>query len=441
MAWWMALVLIVLPSQLFGYSLPPSLGELQVAVIVKDSSLVASANTAVFTTLNTNIQINSYGRTWLSGKVFVLPSFMVDCSADEWNRIISQLIQTYPEAATSDYYILFGAPCTGRGLWVYPRGVWMGSLGAPGILLHEFGHALRLPHSYFLDCHDVPIVADNTCEATVQADPVDPMGSPIVKHFGAPHKDALRWGTVLENPGSGTYTLTPMSVDDGGLKALKIPYPVVPFRVPWDKVFRSWLTIEYRQPTGIDSGLSAFPDLTRGAILRLMDEFCVADETPCDVIRPISYLLDFHPETDTHKDGALWEHSCYYLPDIQLNIFVEAKTSAGLPIRLAYGPKQCEPTPLPPPPPPPSLPTCDITAPKNGQTYKRRSTISVSVTSDGESVTVFDNGIAVCSDTTSPFQCSFSAGSSPNKNHTIVAYCSNQGGTSTSTAVTVTNTR
>jgi hypothetical protein len=158
------------------------------------------------------------------------------------------------------------------------------------VISHEIGHNFGLLHAASLDCGTN--VIGGTCSSSEYGDPFNTMGNQRAMHFASAQKDILGWlpaGTVADHKsGTATYTLAPIENAGGAKYAVRIA--TSPKRTYW---------VEYRQPIGMDSGVSAFPN--NGVQVRVEAPF----ETICGGCSDDTEFLDMTPATSAFTDGAL----------------------------------------------------------------------------------------------------------------------------------------
>ena len=164
------------------------------------------------------------------------------------------------------------------------------------VIAHELGHNFGLAHAASLDC-GVNVIG-GVCTSSEYGDPFDVMGNNRAMHFNSAQKAELNWlpaGSVLtHSSGTTTYTLSPLETPGGAHYAVKVP--ASGNRTYW---------IEYRQPIGFDSGLSAFPN--NGAQIRAASPF----ESICSGCYDDTEFLDMTPATSPFTDGALFGGQSY----------------------------------------------------------------------------------------------------------------------------------
>ena len=155
---------------------------------------------------------------------------------------------------------------------------------------HEFGHNFGLLHAASLDCG--ANVIGGSCTSAEYGDPFDIMGNQRAMHFNTAQKFDLGWipSTSVKThvSGTATYTLAPLESPGGATYAVKIP--AAANRTYW---------LEYRQPIGFDSALSAYPN--NGAQFRVAFPF----ESLCAGCDDDTEFLDLTPATATFTDGTL----------------------------------------------------------------------------------------------------------------------------------------
>ena len=188
------------------------------------------------------------------------------------------------------------------------------------VISHELGHNFGLYHAAYLDCG--ANVIGGTCTSSEYGDPFNTMGNQRAMHFAAAQKDILGWlpaGTVANHKsGTATYTLSPIESAGGSVYAVKVPSMAT--RNYW---------IEYRQPIGFDSGLSAYPN--NGAQIRIKTPF----ESICSGCSDDTEFLDMTPATAAFTDGALVVGQSYVDTTTGLTISTIAQGANTLTVTVA----------------------------------------------------------------------------------------------------------
>jgi hypothetical protein len=186
------------------------------------------------------------------------------------------------------------------------------------VITHELGHNFGLLHAASVDCGTQSI--GGACSASEYGDPFDTMGNQRAMHFNAMQKRLLNWIPASSTPthplGTSTYTLTPIETAGGAQYAVRIPTPLTN-RTYW---------VEFRQPIGFDSGLSAFPN--NGAQIRVASPFestSGSDDTQ---------FLDMTPATGAFTDGALLVGQSYTDPNYGITINVQSIVNGKLNVQV-----------------------------------------------------------------------------------------------------------
>jgi hypothetical protein len=189
---------------------------------------------------------------------------------------------------------------------------------------HELGHNYGLYHSNSLTCGSagsyVPLSSKpSLCRHQEYGDPMDTMGNlnwAGVGHFNARQKDRLSWltGRMQVVTGSGTYTIAPLEQQLTGVQALKLS----------DGVRTYWL--EYRQPVGADSFLSAHAAATAGPVFHI-------EGSPLGW--PGSELLDMRANNEFWS-SALPVGSSWKTPNGRWRFTTLARDSAGTTVKVDH---------------------------------------------------------------------------------------------------------
>jgi hypothetical protein len=197
---------------------------------------------------------------------------------------------------------------------------WIKQTSSLLVIGHEIGHNYGLLHAAYLDCG--ANVIGGACTSSEYGDPFGTMGNQRAMHFNAAQKDILGWlpaGTVsTHKSGTTSYTLSPIESGGGARYAVKIP--ASPTRTYW---------LEYRQPIGFDSGLSAFPN--NGTQIRVKSPF----ESICSGCSDDTEFLDMTPATAAFTDGALVVGQAYVDSTFGITISTIAKGATDLTVTVS----------------------------------------------------------------------------------------------------------
>jgi hypothetical protein len=188
------------------------------------------------------------------------------------------------------------------------------------VISHEIGHNFGLLHAASLDCG--ANVIGGTCSSSEYGDPFNSMGNQRAMHFAAAQKDMLGWlpaGTVADHKsGTATYTLSPIENAGGAKYAVRIA--AAPKRTYW---------VEYRQPIGMDAGLSAFPN--NGVQVRVEAPF----ESICGGCSDDTEFLDMTPATSAFTDGALVTGNVFVDSTYGITLSAISQGASGLTVTVA----------------------------------------------------------------------------------------------------------
>ena len=240
------------------------------------------------------------------------------------------------------------------------------------VITHEMGHNFGLYHAGSLDCGASTI--EGSCTAAEYGDPFDTMGNQRSMHYSAEQKRKLNWITASSTPthsaGTLTYSLTPIEMSGGTTYAVKIP-TTNGNRTYW---------VEYRQPIGFDSPLSAFPN--NGAQIRVSNPF----ETTCSGC--VSYsldteLLDMTPGTSTFTDAALIVGQSFSDATYGVTINVLSANASALTMQVSLGGQAAS--------------TTTLTSSSNPSSYLSSVTFAASVTGNSPTGTINfrDAGVSI----------------------------------------------
>lgn len=294
-----------------------SIGEQKTLVILVKPSNTSppytreTAEATVFThprSLNAWVQDNSYGKTWLTGKVIdwlTVPEAK-DCPQDFREKIFLAADARGVDFRQYTRVIipgdLIGCPGFSESVGLVPvttpDGPVRMSIAYPyslknpesAALRHEFGHILGALHSHRFHCGTQQI--SNNCTFVGYGDPYDVMGSSIFGHLNGFQLERLGWlGTneTQEVLSSGLFSLSPIE-SFSGFRRLKIP-----LEKDSNGNTTLWYLIEQRSPMGFDTGFPG-PGLASpfGGVLVSVGPWPRND-----------YVLDMHPTSQNRSDGFI----------------------------------------------------------------------------------------------------------------------------------------
>ena len=166
------------------------------------------------------------------------------------------------------FYIMPSNPACGGWIGLAYIGgstAWSNGRNQLSVFAHELGHNFGLYHAASLQCAGGASIG-GTCSSTEYGDPFDAMGNISAMHFNTAQKSKLSWipASSVKTHGSGfqQYTLDVLENGGGTTYAVKIPIAANANRTYW---------IEYRQPLGFDTGLSA--SSANGVQIRVANPF------------------------------------------------------------------------------------------------------------------------------------------------------------------------
>jgi len=293
---------------------------------------------AVMTQVNDHYWQNSYNQTTVvgasgSGPADVAGWYTVSYNTTTCNT--STIAALADQAATNAGFDLTKytrkiyefptlASCGFQGLaTVGGSQAWINGIFSLQSVGHELGHNLGLYHAKRYDCGTVTL--GPTCSTVDYGNPVDLMGNTNTGDFNLFGKERLGWINAGVSPpltevvASGTYFIgTYEAVNDEvkGLKVLKSDVAGV----------KTYYYLEFRQPVGDDTFLSAYSNLKNGVIIA----------TGSSSNGNSNLLLDMTPLTTSWNDHALAVGQTFVDPDTGLSIRTLTVGISGATVDISF---------------------------------------------------------------------------------------------------------
>ncbi len=297
-----------------------------------------------------------------------------------------------------------------------------------GTFTHEIGHGYYLGHANFFNCADI----SQSCPFVEYGDYYDIMGDNLIqgsspRHFNAMHKESTGFFlsgnlVTIAAPGTVTYDLEPIETASTNVKAIKIGRGPSP----------ESLYIEYRQPIGVDTGMSG--DVYAGALLHASVSISyepsksgLIDTTPSAISNTTASLpttTDNCGTTGTYRDPLNGTIVCN-----------RGVVNGKLRVQVTPGTLDLQP------------PQVTLTAPTNGQSYHNSVPLSVTASDDLglAGITYYETPVGstartyITSVTTSPYSASWNTRNVTSGQYLVWAVATDKAGKSTASAqVTIT---
>ena len=215
---------------------------------------------------------NSLQQTWLTGDVAGWFTIQVSSTTCDTTSIASDA-QSAAQAAGYNlsnyshymYVFPYTSACGWGGLATVggPDSWYNGTLDIE-LAAHELGHNFGLYHSHNLNCGTTVLCSNGSVGE--YGDAFDVMGAAYSGHYNSYQKERLGWLNSGASPpittvtASGTYDIGAYETQDSTAKALKILQ---------SSSSSSYYYVEFRQPIGFDSFVTAYSDVVGGVVVHL----------------------------------------------------------------------------------------------------------------------------------------------------------------------------
>ena len=262
--------------------------------------------------------------TWASSANKAATAAGIDLSSAKYEHVV----YAFPSTSACGWSGLGNLP--GRTSWANGSGAM--SLRVVG---HELGHNFGTHHASAYSCTEgglrVSLSATTAnCTSSEYGDPFTIMGNTSRRHTNRSLTN-FAWLSASSRQDvlqSGDYRLSPLYGADG-VQMLRV-----------QRSTSSFLTLEFRVPTGPFDGFSATDPVVNGVTLRL---------TGTDASRSQSQLIDATPATTGFGDAPLTVGKTFVDPLTGVSVTTLAVSATGADVRISFAP-------VPPDEDPPSQP-------------------------------------------------------------------------------------
>ena len=289
----------------------------------------------------------SHGQLTLSGDVFgwyTIPETNTTCGTSTWASAANVMATAAGVDLSSYDNVVYAFPyassCSWSGLAQLPgRTSWLNGAGAMGlrVLAHELGHNFGTHHASTLNCIEAGVrvslsATSSNCTANEYGDPFTVMGQASQYEHTSFSRGNFGWlasANTVTVTDPGEYVLQPVeSGDASALRAVQV------LQGP-----NTFLTLEFRQPTGVFDTFSGTTPVATGVSIRITSYFTA---------RRQSQLIDSTPATASFADAPLQAGSTLTDPLSGISITTLSTSSSGATVRIAFG-TGVAPSPTPAP--------------------------------------------------------------------------------------------
>lgn len=318
-------------------------GEIKVLVLLvnfqndtRQPYSASQANNLMFNPANSASVTNyyreaSYGLAWLAGDTtgwFTLPMDGGTNACNNSSMLSSLSLQAAANSGIvlSNYkkymFVFPNSGCSWSGMSDMGSKSWINGSMVLRTMAHELGHGLGLYHAKARTCSEI---TTGTCATSEYGHNSDSLGQTgVTGHFHPYQKERLGWLGATGSPGilsvqgAGNYTISPLSLQDGNPKALRI-----------QQNSSTWYYVEFRRPVGFDSFVSNNGSTMNGVLITQNSSASA------------NYLLDMVPSTTHWSDAALQMGRSFRDTATGMTLTVMSVSSSGATVNVSYGDIPC----------------------------------------------------------------------------------------------------
>ncbi len=298
------------------------------------------------TSANVYYQETSFSKVGLDGKIlsdgdiygwYTVPHDNTACNYSTWATAARTAAQADGFSSTGYNVIVYAFPQTSACSWWglgtiggNPASSWVNGSYALRVVAHEMGHNFGAHHASSYSCTEggVRVPISSNCTSSEYGDPFDIMGN-STNHFNNFHKGRLGYlgsSSTLTVTSGGSYTISPIEWESGGVQSLRIVRQRNSSGTPTQYYY-----LEYRRPYGFDSFNSTAP-VVNGVTIRLAPEYSTITQTQ---------LIDTTASTTSFTDASLAVGSEFFDPATGVRILTTGVNSNAANVQIAFGTGSC----------------------------------------------------------------------------------------------------